>query len=1197
MKFLLKRNAPASYCNNADETSPTYAFKTLIQAMKISLIVLITVCASALTLLAHTSDAQALKEVKISIDVKNEPLANVLSRIEKLTNFHFVYPSIQVKDQQVKKLSVKNATVDQVLKELLAPKNLSFKQLGDNILIDKETKPKVTRKFNPVNITGKIVDEKGLPLPGVTVTVKEDNKTTISDTDGNFHINTDANNTLLFYFVGYERLEKAIGGQLTLNVVLKPSTNQLKDVVVVGYGTQNKKDITTSVASLGAGQINNFPSTGLDKALTGKLAGVQVLQPAGAPGAGIAIAIRGRGSVTSGSDPLYVVDGVPLSDNDVNGPGFKVNPLNAINVNDIESIDVLKDASAAAIYGSRGSNGVVIITTKKGNKDKPAVSLNSYYGIQSVTKKIPRLDAYQYADLIYNAHNNTYFDFLASKGLTGSATDDNATRLSKLGAAATNTSLAYLLPPEISPYLNKQTGLTNVDWQDQIFHQAPMQSHTLSIAAGSDKISYYISGNYLNQDGVVINSGYKKYTGRVNLDAHYDRLRLGSRINYDYGIYNYLPTEGRFNDNSENIISAALVASPFFPVYNANGSYNYDQYKWQYSQPGVLNPVALAMLKKDRTYEKKLLANIFAEYEILKDLKYKISAGADISDFSRSTYRPSTLPNPITRLTPSIPTGNYITAGITNWLVENTLSYNKVFGDHSIKAILGYTAQKERSTSSAISATGYPTDIVQTLNGATSITGFTSAIQEWSLLSALSRVQYSYKGRYLLSGAIRRDGSSRFGANNKYGYFPSASAGWIISDEDFMKNVKTISSFKLRASYGVTGNFQIGNYSYLASYSPANYVYGPAGGTALSTGLYQSTASNPNLGWEKTSAINVGTDIGLFHDALTATIDVYNNNTTNLLLNVPVPQSTGYTTNLVNVGKVNNRGFEVSLSSSNQIGKLKISNSANFSRNINKVIDLGGVKSIVTQAENTIYFITQVGKPIGNYYTLVQTGVYKDQADIDNTRAKVPGAKPGDMKYKDINGDGVIDGNDKAITGNYMPRFTYGFSTQLQYGIADLSVAAQGLFGNTVANIGQRHYSSTEGYGNSSPLIYDNRYISPAQPGNGFVPRLNRSATGLNAQISTYHLSDGSYLRIRDITLGVTVPPQLIKKVGIAGLRIYVTGQNLFTFTKYNGYNPEVSNDTGNNPIAANNSPLTPGVDYGSYPLSKTFLLGINLKF
>ncbi|MBB3967540.1 SusC/RagA family TonB-linked outer membrane protein [Mucilaginibacter phyllosphaerae] len=1166
--------------------------------MKISLIVMITVCLSTLTLLAHNSDAQTLKEVKISIDAKNEPLTSVLNRIEKLTTFHFVYPSSHVKAQLVKKLSVKERPVEQVLKELLLPNNLTFKQLGDNILINRLPEPKPVEKAAPVNISGKIIDDKGLPLPGVTISVKEDNsKATIADAEGRYRITTDANNTLVFYFVGFERLEKAINGQTTLNITLLPSTNQLKDVVVVGYGTQNKKDLTTSVASLNAGQINNFPSTGLDKALTGKLAGVQVLQPAGAPGAGIAIAIRGRGSVTSGSDPLYVIDGVPLSDNDVNGPGFKVNPLNAINVNDIESIDVLKDASAAAIYGSRGSNGVVIITTKKGTKEKPVISLNSYYGIQSVTKKLPRLDAYGYADLIYNAHNNTYFDFLASKGLTGNATDDNATRLSKLGAAATNTSLAYLIPPEIFPYLNKQPGLTNIDWQDQIFRKAPMQSHTFSVGGGGDKMNYYISGNYLNQDGVVINSGYKKYTGRVNLDAHYNHLRLGTRINYAYGIYDYLPTEGRFNDNSENIISAALVASPFFPVYNSDGSYNYDQYKWQYSQPGVLNPVALAQSKVDRTYEKKLLANVFAEYEILKDLKYKISFGTDISDYNRSTYRPSTLPNPVTRLTPSTPVGSYITSGITNWLAENTLSYSKTFGNNNIKALLGYTAQKERSTSSNISATGYPTDIVQTLNGATTITGFTSAIQEWSLLSALSRVQYSYKGRYLLSGAIRRDGSSRFGASNKYGYFPSASAGWIISDEDFMKSSKVISSFKLRASYGVTGNFQIGNYSYLAAYSPANYVFGPVGSTGLATGLYQSTASNPNLGWEKTAAVNIGTDIGLFNDAITATIDIYNNNTTNLLLNVPVPQSTGYSTNLINVGKVNNKGFEVTLSSSNQIGKLKISNSANISKNINKVIDLGGVNSIITQAENTIYFITQVGKPIGNYFTLVTDGVFKDQADIDATKAKVPGAKPGDFKYKDINGDNIIDGNDKTITGNYMPEFTYGFSTQLQYGAIDLGVAAQGLYGNKVANIGQRHYSSVEGYGNSSPDIYNNRYISPAQPGNGNVPRANRSQTGLNAQISTYHLSDGSYLRIRDITLGVTLPQQMVKKAGISSLRLYVTGQNLFTFTKYNGYNPEVSNDTGNNPISANNSPLTPGVDYGSYPLSKTFLLGINLKF
>ncbi len=1045
-------------------------------------------------------------------------------------------------------------------------------------------------------VTGIVQTEDGQPVRSATITAKnarlQFSTSTISDEKGTFKFATlpaDSGFSFLFSHLGY--VSQELTGYtvkqretITLIVKLKASSLQLQNVVVIGYGTQNKRDITTSIASLKSDQINNFAATGLDKALTGKLAGVQVLQPNGSPGAGISIMVRGKGTVTAGSDPLYVVDGVPLSDNEVNGPGFKVNPLNALNVNDIESVDILKDASAAAIYGSRGSNGVVIITTKRGKKGKPSFNLNSYYGIQSASKKIPMLDAYQYAELIYDAHNNTYFDLLADRGLTGSASDDNATRLNKLGASPTNTSLAYLLPPEIFPYLNRQEGLTNTNWQDEIFRNAPMHSNTISVAGGSDNIKYYASGNYLDQKGIVINSGYKKYSGRVNIDAAYQRLKLGASINVNHAVYNYLPTEGRFNDNNENVISGALAAAPFFPVYNNDGTYNFDQYKWQYSQSNAANPVALAMLKKDKTYEMKLLGNVFAEYEMWKDIKFKTSFGANISNFDRSTYRPSTLPSPTTRLTPSIPTGLYINSQTINWVFENTLSYTKKIGFHSIKPMAGFTAQKERSSASSVSATGYPNDLVQTLNGAANISGFTAAINEWSLLSALCRVQYSFKDRYLASAAIRADGSSRFGPNTKWGYFPSASLGWNVSDEEFMKNSKLISSLKLRTSFGVTGNFAIGNYAYLSLLSPANYVFG----STLHPGLYQSTAGNPDLGWEKTSAVNMGADIGFLNEKLHLTIDIYNNNTRDLLLNVPVPQSSGFAYNLINIGKVNNRGFEVMLSNHHEIGRFTLSNTFNYSINKNKVLDLGGANSIISQAQSAIYFITQVGQPIGNYYTLVKTGVYKDQAEINDPKSpKVPGAKPGDFKYKDIDGNGIIDANDKTITGNYMPKFIYGFSSQLQYGVFDLNVALQGVYGNTIANINQRHMNSTESYANNTTDAL-NRWRSPSDPGNGIIARANRSQRGLNATISTYHLSSGSYMRIRDITLGVSIPSKNAQKIGINNARFYITAQNPFTFTRYNSFNPEVSIDT---------NPLTPGIDYGTYPLAKAFFFGVNLNF
>jgi TonB-linked SusC/RagA family outer membrane protein len=501
---------------------------------------------------------------------------------------------------------------------------------------------------------------------------------------------------------------------------------------------------------------------------------------------------------------------------------------------------------------------------------------------------------------------------------------------------------------------------------------------------------------------------------------------------------------------------------------------------------------------------------------------------------------------------------------------------------------MGFSAQKERQDASNITATGFPNNIVQTLNAATTITAFSSTINEWSLISGLARLQYSFNNKYLLSAAIRTDGSSRFGAQNKWGYFPSASAAWIVSDEQFMQSIKTISSLKIRASYGVTGNFQIGNYGSFGLLSASNYVFGAGSGT-LNNGLGQSTASNKELGWEKTSAINLGVEIGLFKEKLHATIEVYDNNTKDLLLNVPVPLSTGFSTNLVNIGKVNNKGVEVTLTSNVNIGRFKLTNTANYSKNINKVIELGGVNSIITRSQGVVDFITQVGKPIANFYTLVQSGIFQDQAAItDPKNAKVAGAKPGDFMYKDVNGDGVIDNtNDREITGNYMPKFTYGFSSQLQFSSLDLGVSVQGVYGNTIANINQRHMNSAEGFANNTVEVLE-RWRSALDQGNGRVPRANRAQRGLNAVISTYHLSDGSYLRFRDITLGITMPQKMLSKAQITNARFYITAQNPFTFTKYNSYNPEVSIES---------NPLTPGVDYGSYPLARSFFFGLNLTF
>ncbi|MFD1257983.1 TonB-dependent receptor [Mucilaginibacter terrae] len=1116
---------------------------------------------------------------KISLSYKNEPLYKVLDDVKKQSGYAVFYDYTLLEQASPVNISIKNAELVGALNELLKTQPFSYKIIEQTIVISKKEEQRSGVRSS-IQISGTVKDERGEPLPGTTVMVKGRNQAVISNQDGGYTLIAEVNESLVFSFVGYKKLEIPVNGRAVINAVLEQDAARLNDVLVVGYGTQERKDITTAISSLKAEDINNYPGVGIDKALTGKMAGVQVIEPGGAPGSGISIKVRGTSTVTAGTSPLYVIDGVPMSDQDDNATGKRVNSLNDLNLNDVESVDVLKDASASAIYGSRGSNGVILITTKRGKKGKPQISYNAFGGWQQASKKIDMLDAYGFAQLVYDSHNNTYLDLLADQGKTGSVNDGNDVRRAKIG----NTSAAFI-PPDLLPYLNGETGLINTDWQDQVLRKAPIQSHSLSVRGGSDNIKYYLSGNYANQEGIVIGSGYKKYNGRLNLDATYDRLKLGTSLNFTNNIYDWVPTEGRFND--ENIVSGALAMSPTMPVYNADGSYNYAQYSWGYSRAQVVNPVALAQLKTDRMNELRLVSNIFAQYDLTKDLNFRSSFGVNVKDWQRELFRPSTLPSTSTLTVPSIPTGTSRTKRNLNWVSENTFNYKKNMNGHSINAVAGFTAQKERSDANLISGTGYQNDLVQTLNYATTITDWSSTVQEWSLLSVLGRVQYSYQGKYLLSAALRTDGSSRFGSNNRWGYFPSASAGWNISEEKFMQNLPFISTLKLRTSYGVTGNFSIGNYAYLSQIGRDNYILGSGDGS-LAPGYVPSTAGNENLKWEKNAMLNIGADIGLFNNQFSLQVDVYNSNTSDMLLNLPVPGTSGFRTAIRNVGKVNNKGVELTLSTAHQFGRFTMNHSANFSANRNKVTDLGGLNEIVSTSDNVIFFVTRVGQPIASYYTLVTNGVYLNAADVSNpANTPVPGARPGDFKFVNQDGNSVIDGNDKAVTGNYQPKFTYGYSGNFNYAWFDLSVAMQGTYGNKIANIYKRYIDNMEGNTNNMADAL-NRWVSEQNPGDGQTVRANRTAKGLNGQISTWHIEDGSYLRIRNITLGVTLPRKLTRSTGFSKIRLYTALQNPFTFTKYSGYNPEVD---------SRDNPLTPGVDYGTYPIAKSYNLGVNLEF
>lgn len=939
----------------------------------------------------------------------------------------------------------------------------------------------------------------------------------------------------------------------------------MEEVVVVGYGVQKKRDVSTAVSSVKAEALANNPSTDFRQALAGKMPGVQVTVPSGDPEGSVSIRVRGVSTVNAGSDPLYVVDGVPMERGFAN-----------LNTNDIESVEVLKDASAAAIYGSRGSNGVVLVTTKKGTSDKLSVSYDGYVGVQNVSKKLDMMNAYEYAEFVKDAHDNAYLD----KNPNGSANDPNSSR--KEG---------YMkIPDMLVPYLEGKTGLTDTDWQDAIFRSAMTTGHNISLSGKSNSINYFVSGNYMKKEGIIIGSDFEKYGGRLNLSGQHKRLKFGVNFAPSYSVSNSVNASG-----ADGIVQSALMMPPIFPVYNPDGSYNYQGNGYlrigtDYQINEVLNPVAMARLQSNVTDRMSITGKAFAELELMKGLSYKLSLGGDYYGAHNDQYRQSALPLKGKNYydTPSNPKGYSSSSFFFNWLVENQLTYTTTIDKkHNISAVLVQSAQKETMKTDNVTATDYPNDYIHTINGGTVTEGKSDKTQ-WSIASYLARVQYNYEGRYMLSAAIRADGSSRFGKNNRWGYFPSASAAWRISDEQFFKNVKKLSfinDMKIRASYGVTGNFQIGDYDHLATMSIDNYILG----NGLAYGYKPDNIKRDDLSWEKNQMINAGIDLQMFDGYLGLSVDYYNTNTSNMLLYVPVPLLTGYSTSLQNLGKVNNRGWEIGLTSQHTFANgLGYSFNVNYAKNTNEVKELGpGNAPIISSGSvGHAYYITEVGKPIGSYYLLKYDGVFKNQQELDSY-PHLANAKVGDFRFVDVDGSGDIDlDKDRTVCGNYMPKFTYGFGGKLWYGGFDMDFNFQGVYGNKILNLNRRYIDNMEGNVNGTKVALD-RWKSPENPGSGWVNRANRKQTGSNGRTSTWHLEGGSYLRLQNLALGYTLLRAFTQKFKVEKMRVYVSGQNLFTITDYSGYNPEVNARPSQN--------LTPGEDYGTYPLARTYMFGLNL--
>lgn len=1151
------------------------------------------------------------QQQRITLSEGQKTILSAFEEIEKQTQMTIAYNESVINVKQVIDVSVSNQSLPEAMATILKGTNTTYKIQGKQIIIVAAPKQAPTRKYN-----GVVLDPAGESIIGASVMLKEDNSVgTITDVDGRFSLEVPVGATVVVSYVGYVPMDVRLGNKTSLDITLKEDTKVLDEVVVVGYGIQKKRDVTTAIASIKASDMQGKPVTSVAEAMVGRMPGVQVTQGNGSPGSALSIKVRGVGTITAGTSPLYVVDGVPLASSGDTSADVR---LNTFNTNDIESIEVLKDASSAAIYGSRGSNGVVLITTKKGSESRATVTYNGYYGWQTVSKKIDMLNAYEYADLVKDARNNTYIDKMESinrkrvaqnqSPLSYSINDDNALRLNNTG-----TDYNTVMPMEIMPYLRGDKGLTDTDWQDEIFRTAGIQNHSVSVSGGTKKAKYYASIDYMDQKGVIINSDFKRYSARFNLDASEGIFKFGLALNPSVTIENKVNSDGAYNSNGGGVVASALHYAPIFPVYNVDGSFNFSQNDWSASaktempdgstktgnsQTYALNPVALAMLQKDETKATRIFGNVYAEVAILKNLNYRANFGIDLYSDSRDRFRPSTLPIANTAGNPeSVAEGKSNTTKLYNWLFEQTVNYNKEYNGHNLAAMAGWTMQYQRDESNYAFANGYMTNNIPNLNAGTVTTGNSHA-SEWSLLSGLARLQYNYVGKYMLTAAIRADGSSRFGKDNRWGWFPSVSAGWRISEEKFMKSLTFIDDLKLRISYGLTGNFQIPNYGSQGEVGYYSYVLGGSSPQVIK-GAAPSSMPNQSLKWEKTAQVNFGFDASLFKNRLTLGLDIYNSDTRDLLLNVPVPMATGYANRLENIGKVNNKGIEFNIGTNHKFGDFTWDAYFNISKNVNEVKALGpGNADIITSGSvSNAYFITRVGEAIGSYYLPIVEGVYKNQAEVDAalhykdspTNYGLADTKPGDFKFKDVNEDGILDisDTDRAIVGNYMPDFTYGFGTTLGWKGFDLGINFRGVHGNKILNLGRRYFYNHEGNMNNYKGALD-RWKSETDTGSGMNVRANRVSKGQNGTTSTWHLEDGSYLRIKNITLGYTVPTYWARKAYLQSARIYCTIQNPFTFTDYDGYNPEVSNSSQ---VTKN------GEDYGVYPLARTTSIGVNLTF
>ncbi|MEO8252756.1 MAG: TonB-dependent receptor [Flavobacterium sp.] len=1106
--------------------------RLLTRLMKMTLYQFVLALIFSTVTMANSLKGQGKLDSKVTISITDMDLNKALTELGKSADVKFSYNSRMVAFDQKVSVNADNEVLSAVLSRILKPLNITYALVSNQIVLQKAKKNNDTESsFSTIDqqqktLSGVVVDGAGLALPGASILAKGTTSGVSTDIDGKFSIKVDSNvTTLVISYIGFDTVEIPVGTKTTFKITLNESSQTLNEVVVVGYGSQNRAAVTGAISTVKAEQIVALPVANVAEALQGRAAGVSVINT-GSPGTEPVIAIRGYGSF-NGSTPLYVVDGVIVGN------------LSGINQNDIESINVLKDASTTAVYGAKGSNGVIVVTTKKGTKGPVQVSLNVFTGIQTQNKRYDVLNTQQYLQYAKDAFG--------------------------------------IIPTSPS----SQSGV-NTNWQDQIYQTGLVRNYDFGVSGGGENSSVRISGGYAEKEGIIIGTGFERYSLRANSDYTLGKLKVGESMSI-----NFNKIKPELDSGGRSLLEHAIKAAPYLEVYNPNNQGGFQGPNTSADGQDAENGVRIMRNPTVNNRSFSFLGNLFAELEIVKDLKFKSQLGIDYYNTNNSIFTPSydddDLGGTHKQDYANIDKGSSFGQTL---IFTNSLSYNKTFNNlHNFQFLLLSEKIETKFNNLHASSRNIVTDNIDNILTSNQQISASSSNNVYNKIGYLARINYDFDNKYLASASLRRDASSRFGPNERYGWFYSASLGWNIAKENFMDN-SAFSTLKLRSSYGLSGNDNIPNYAYAAVLS-SNFGY-PIDGK-LAAGTTINNLANPDLKWEQTNQLNLGLDIGLFKEKLTAAIEYYVNKSDNLLLNVPLPTSLGINagSQYRNVGAVESKGFEVTLGYNDTDGDFKWSANLNLGTSKSKAKSLGGTLTELNGGDFEGEKITRIteGNTLYHYYGLVMDGIYQNQAEVDAVFSANPSqsiVKPGDIRYKDLNNDGSITNADKTIIGNALPDFTYGLNLDASYKNWDLNVFITGVQGRDLINTNLYDLEGMKKLFNAGVSVMD-RWTA-TNPSNT-IPRAGGAPQ--NTAISTRYLEDGSFARLKNLTIGYTLPNETFGKNYFSKCRIYVSSQNLLTLTKYSGLDPEIGNSDG----------FESGLDRGEFPQPKTFLVGLQLTF